>query len=116
MGLVRQAMDRVNRVKKERKFDRLRPKKQIVPKKFEYSAIHGHYGGYFVDVPVEEFKAFRKLFGRTFPTKTNIREEEKNGKLHYSIFFDHGTKGSRKLMKMYHEDKKITLVFPRHWD
>ena len=72
---------------------------------FSFRGDIGHYGGYFIDVPVSEFGDFKKLFGRTFPRATNIRGFGKGGIRYKTVFFAEGTKGLTLLEKLEREGR-----------
>ena len=81
----------------------------IKPKVFMLRATIGHYGGTFVDVPAEEYEAFRSKFDkRAFPRGENIRNRTYGGFAYKSVFFDNGTKSSKRLEEL--RSKKLIAL------
>jgi hypothetical protein len=72
-----------------------------------YKISHGHYGGYYVSVPEENFNTFKKSFPKqTFPRKHEARDVSKDytpqGASHFNKAFP---KSSGKLRKVYFGDR-----------
>jgi hypothetical protein len=91
-------------------------KLRIDVSKLIYRTTIGHYGGYFIDVPEENFEQFKALFPpQEFPRAVNIktvdvRSEDRavegeaayrrqlpNSNRYKQIFFANGTKGEKRI-------------------
>jgi hypothetical protein len=97
MAEIRSITQKIAAIQRQREWTKAKPP-SVKADVFMLRASIGHYGGRFVDVPAEEFSSFRDKFDkRAFPRGENIRDRTYGEFAYKSVFFDNGTKSSKRL-------------------